>query len=80
MLITRPHWRFFMPGSAARVAWNTEVRLMAMIQSHLSGGNSSTGATCCTPALFTRMSTAPSPASALAMRSAICAGFDMSAP
>ena len=48
------------PASARRVVWNTAVRLMAMIASHLSGGKLSTGATCWIPALLTRMSGAPS--------------------
>src|SRR5438132_530870 len=46
MLMIRPQRRLFIPGSAARVARNTEVRLIAMTASHRSGGNSSTGATC----------------------------------
>ena len=53
---------------------------MAMIWSHLSAGKSSTLATNWMPALFTRMSTAPSFASASATIAAICSGFDMSAP
>ena len=32
-----------MPGSAARMAWNADERLIARIASHFSGGNSSTG-------------------------------------
>ena len=55
----RPHLRAFMPGSAARMAWKAADRLMAMIASHFSIGNSSIGATCWMPALLTRMSTAP---------------------
>ena len=78
--MTRPQPRFFIPGSAARVAWKAEVRLIAMIASHFSMGNSSTGATCWMPALFTRMSTAPNSRSAVRTRSAISAGFVMSAP
>ena len=53
----RPHLRFFMPGIAARTVWNADDRLMAMMASHFSIGNSSTGATCWMPALLTRMST-----------------------
>ena len=71
MLMMRPHLRFFMPGTAARTVWNAEVRLMAMMASHCSIGNSSTGATCWMPALLTRMSTAPKSRSALAIMSAI---------
>src|SRR5881394_3980329 len=59
MLTMRPQRFFFIAGSAARVAWKAEERLMAMIASHLSTGNSSTGATCWMPALFTSTSTAP---------------------
>src|SRR5688572_24702315 len=80
MLITRPQRRFFMPGSAALVAWKTEVRLIAITASQRSAGNSSTGDTCWMPALLTRMSTAPNSVSAAFTRSAISAGFDMSAP
>lgn len=39
----RPQPRFFMPGTAAWMAWNAADRLIAMIASHLSGGNSSMG-------------------------------------
>ena len=35
----RPQLRFCMPGSAALVAWNAELRLMAMIASHFSGNS-----------------------------------------
>jgi len=45
-----------MIGTAALVAWKAEVRLMAMIWSHLSVGKSSIGATCWMPALLIRMS------------------------
>ena len=55
----RPQLRAFMCGSAARMAWNAAERLIAMTASHFSTGNSSTGATCWMPALFTRMSTPP---------------------
>ena len=34
----RPQPRAFMPGTAARMAWNADDRLMAMIASHFSGG------------------------------------------
>ncbi len=55
----RPQFFAFMPGTAARMVWNAADRLIAMIASHFSGGNSSIGATCWMPALLTRMSTAP---------------------
>src|SRR5919199_1914593 len=51
----RPHLRRFMPGTAARMAWNAADRLIARIWSHFSGGKSSTGATYWMPALLTRM-------------------------
>src|SRR3954449_2974664 len=75
----RPHFFAFMPGIAARMAWNAAVRLMAMIASHLSIGNSSIGATCWMPALFTRMSHEPSCDSAVLIMAAISAGLVMSA-
>ena len=75
----RPHLRAFMPGSAARMVWNAEERLMARIWSHFSIGNSSTGATCWMPALLTRMSIPPNACSAVRIISAISAGFVMSA-
>ena len=68
-----------MPGTAARVAWKADERLIAMIASHFSGGNSSTGATCWIPALFTRISTAPKASSACRIMATISSGFDMSA-
>ena len=57
--MTRPHCFFFMPGRASRIVWKAELRLIARIASHFSGGNSSTLATCWMPALFTRMSQPP---------------------
>ena len=33
----RPHPRSFMPGTAARMVWNADERLMAMTASHFSG-------------------------------------------
>ncbi|MNO09335.1 hypothetical protein D3C81_2324260 [compost metagenome] len=53
-----------MPGKARRVLWKTDDRLMAMIESQRSTGNSSTGATCWIPALLTRISTPPNSRSA----------------
>ena len=38
----RPQLRAFIAGSASRVVWKAELRLMAMIASHFSGGKSST--------------------------------------
>ena len=76
----RPHCRFFMPGSAARMVWNEDDRLTAITASHLSTGKSSTLATCWMPALLTRMSSAPNSFSAAAIMAAISAGLLMSAP
>ncbi|MNY48152.1 hypothetical protein D3C86_1834620 [compost metagenome] len=64
----RPQSFCFMPGSARRVVWKAEVRLMAMIASQRSGGKSSMAATCWMPALLTRI-LAPCAASAFAMPS-----------
>src|ERR1700687_1874701 len=75
----RPQPRFFMPGMAARMPWNADDRLIAMIASHFSGGNSSIGETNWMPALLTRMSTAPNVFSPSAIMSAISAGLVMSA-
>ena len=55
----RPQPLDFMPGNAMRMTWKAELRLIASIASHLSGGNSSTGATCWMPALLTTMSAPP---------------------
>ena len=75
----RPHLRAFMPGTAARIAWKAEERLIAMIWSHLSMGKSSIGETCWMPALLTRMSGPPKAEAARPTRSAISAGLVMSA-
>src|SRR5579862_5347724 len=75
----RPHLRFFMPGTAARIAWNAADRLMAMIWSHFSIGKSSIGETNWMPALLTSTSTEPSDCSAVAIIAAISAGLVMSA-
>src|SRR5215470_15270042 len=75
----RPHLRAFMPGTAARVAWNADERLMAMIWSHFSMGNSSIGATYWMPALFTRTSTDPSVVSAVLTMAATSAALVISA-
>ncbi|MNT93211.1 hypothetical protein D3C72_2346250 [compost metagenome] len=58
-LMMRPQFFCFMPGSARRVVWKAEVRLMAMIASQRSIGKSSMLATCWMPALLTRMSVPP---------------------
>src|ERR1700692_158630 len=75
----RPQPRFFMPGMAARMAWNADDRLIAMIASHFSIGNSSIGDTNWIPALLTRISTEPKVFSPSATISAISAGLVMSA-
>ena len=79
MLTIRPQPRAFMPGSAARMLWNDDDRLIAMIRSQASGGKSSIAATCWIPALLTRMSRAPKRASTPAIMAAISSGTVMSA-
>ena len=76
----RPHFRAFMPGTAARMVWKAAERLIAMIASHFSGGKSSIGETNWMPALLTRMSSEPSFFSASATIAAISGGLVMSAP
>jgi hypothetical protein len=76
----RPQPRAFMPGRARRVVWKAEDRLIAMIASQRSTGNSSTGATCWMPALLTRMSSAPNWLWQAEIISAISPGWLMSAP
>ena len=75
----RPQPRAFMPGTAALIVWKDDVRLIAMILSHLSTGNSSTGATNWIPALLTSRSTPPNIRSTSAIIAAIAAPSDMSA-
>ncbi len=75
----RPHLRFFMPGTAARMVWNDDDRLMAMMASHFSIGKSSMFATCWMPALFTSTSSEPKFFSVVAIMSAISVGLLMSA-
>ncbi len=75
----RPHLRAFMPGTAARMAWKADDRLMAMIWSHFSTGKFSTGETNWMPALLTRTSTPPNVRSARRIISSISCDFDMSA-
>ncbi len=43
VLMIRPHFFGFIAGTASRVVWKAEDRLIAMIASHFSGGKSSTG-------------------------------------
>ncbi len=75
----RPHLRFFMPGMAARMVWNDDDRLIAMIASQRSIGKSSMLATCWMPALLTSTSSAPNAFSVSAIIAAISAGLLMSA-
>src|ERR1700709_745940 len=79
VLMMRPQPRFFMPGTAARMPWKADDRLMAMIASHFSGGKSSIGDTNWMPALLTRTSTDPNVVSPNAIMPAISAGLVMSA-
>jgi hypothetical protein len=79
VLMIRPQPFFFMPGTAARMAWKAEDRLIAMIWSHFSTGNSSIGETNWMPALLTRTSTEPNDFSPSAIIPAISAGLVMSA-
>src|SRR6202167_365102 len=75
----RPHLRVFMPGTAARMAWNAADRLIAMIWSHFSIGKSSIGETNWMPALLTRISSEPKRCWAVCTMAAISAGLVMSA-
>src|SRR4051812_29800491 len=79
VLMMRPQPRFFMPGTAARMPWKADDRLMAMMASHFSGGNSSIGDTNWMPALLTRMSTDPKVLSPSAIIAAISTGLVISA-
>jgi hypothetical protein len=74
VVMIRPQLRLFMPGTAARIAWKAEERLIASIASHLSTGKSSMGETCWIPALLTSTSTPPNVFSASAIISAISPG------
>src|SRR4030095_13539825 len=69
----RPQPRFFMCGTAARMPWKADDRLMAMMASHFSIGNSSIGETNWMPALLTRMSTLPNVLSPGAVTRGACA-------
>src|SRR5271169_6851196 len=75
----RPHLRFLMPATAARMAWKAADRLIAIIWFHFSIGNSSTGDTNWMPALLTRTSTEPRRFSAIDTISATSSGLVMSA-
>ena len=55
----RPHLLAIIEGSASRVVWKAEDRLMARIASHFAGGKSCNGATCWMPALLTSTSSRP---------------------
>ena len=72
--------RAFIAGMAARIVWNTEDRLSAMMASQRSTGNSSRGETNWIPALLTRMSNPPKARWVAATRSAACAASVRSAP
>src|SRR5579884_1123704 len=65
MLRMRPQPRSYMPGRAAWVSRNGAVSMISMSWRHFASGNSVSGATCCKPALLTRMSSRP-PAAACA--------------
>ena len=56
MLTMRPKPRARMPGSTARVRRATPVSITWTRKSHFAIGNSSSGATCCRPALLTSTS------------------------
>src|SRR6266508_3024291 len=56
MLTIRPQPRSYMPGSAARASRKGASNMTRSSSAKRSGGNSCTGATCCSPALLTRMS------------------------
>lgn len=68
-----------MCGTAARIMCQADDRLMAMIASNFSTGNSSIGATCWMPALLTMMSTEPNSAAVRSTIAAISSGLVMSA-
>src|SRR6266542_2728643 len=56
MLTTRPQPRSYILGRAERMSRNGASTMTASTTAKRSGGNASTGATCCSPALLTRMS------------------------
>ena len=49
VLMMRPHSFSIIAGSAALVLWKADERVMAIMASHLSSGNSWMGATCWMP-------------------------------
>src|SRR4051795_7283881 len=55
-----PRPRATIPRATARPTRNALVRLVSSTRRHASSGKSSSGDRCCTPALFTRMSSGPS--------------------
>ena len=57
ILMTRPQPRAYIVGRAARINRKGASSMMRRMNENRSGGNCSIGATCCRPALFTRMST-----------------------
>src|SRR5713226_2672135 len=59
MFTMRPHFLRYMSGSAYLVSRNAPTSITRTMYSQRSSGKSSTGETCCSPALFTRMSTPP---------------------
>src|SRR6184192_1839627 len=71
----RPQPRCFICGSTALMVWKLADRLTASTASQRSSGNSSIGATCWMPALFTTMSTRPSPEVARSINRRTSAGF-----
>ncbi len=71
----RPHPRSYIAGRQWRINGNGAVTINCWRNTNRSGGNSSMGAMCCTPALLTRMSTSRGSDSMAAgsVRSATCA-------
>src|SRR5215467_3940821 len=78
MLMMRPHLLQSIDGRVNRVVWKADDRLIARIASHFSGGKSCNGATCCIPALLTRMSSRPDDCRIPSIISLIASGFDIS--
>ncbi len=68
------------PGIAARMAWNTAERLIAITASQRSGGKSSILAVYWMPALLTRMSSAPCSRCVFRTSASTSDGRDKSAP
>src|ERR1019366_5981125 len=59
MFRMRPQPRAYIPGMSARMSAKGDVSITDRSLSHIDSSNSSTGLTCCRPALFTRMSMGP---------------------